>query len=322
MADGSPWPSLRQGDGSPPAVANYGMSDKHLTELVEELPGPLRRLLQLGRRMIQELGRDDLSGVAAQMTYYIMLGLFPSLILLVGLLDALPLQQEVVPLLERQLQSLPADVASILTRYLRDFASHQPSSGLLLWLLAAWWAASRGIMGARKGLNKVFRCQPERHLAIQRLQDLGLTLAALVLLGGGYLLQLGGKQLAQVVSGWLHLGASLQVAWVWLRLPITLLMLVGFVMLAYRFLPSRKVAKRALVAGAVPTVFAWMLLGGGFRLWLKHMASFDQIYGGLTSFFLLMVFIWLVSLVLLLGGEITARLADRLEGKAEDPAQG
>lgn len=301
------------------------MDGQHQAEIVEEVVGPVRRLGKLARRVLEELGRDDLSGVAAQMTYYIMLGLFPTLILLVGLLDALPLEQDVVPMLERQLQNLPADVASMLTRYLRDFASHQPSSGLLLWLLAAWWAASRGMMGARKGLNRVFRCRPERHLALQRLQDLGLTLASLVLIGGGYLLLLGGRQLAQMVTSWLNLDLSLQVAWVWLRLPVTLAMLVLFVMLTYRFLPSRRVPRRALLAGALPTVLAWMLLGSAFRLWLKHLGNFDQIYGGLTSFFLLMIFIWLVSLILLLGGEISSRLADRMEGREEAanlPAEG
>ncbi|MGB0685930.1 MAG: YihY/virulence factor BrkB family protein, partial [Planctomycetota bacterium] len=295
-------------------MAHLGMDPHPRTDMVvEEITGPVRRLLRLARRVVEEIGRDDLSGVAAQMTYYIMLGLFPTLILLVGLLDALPLEREVVPQLERQLRGLPEDVASILSRYLRDFAGTRPSSGLLLWTLAAWWAASRGIMGARKGLDKVFRSRTRRHLALQKLQDLGLTLASLVLIGGGYLLLLGGKQLAHLAARSLDLGAGIEMTWVWLRLPITLTMLVIFVMLAYRFLPSRRVPKRALLAGALPTVIAWMLLGSAFRLWLKHLGNFDQIYGGLTSFFLLMVFIWLVALVLLLGGEICARLADRLE---------
>jgi len=280
---------------------------------LDQLPGPLRRLLRMGGRVIEELTHDDLSGVAAQMTYYFMLALFPSLILLVGFFDALPLEADINHFLERGLQSLPEGIADLLSNYLRDFSTRRPSGGLLLWMLAALWASARGIRGARKGLNRVFRCKPESNLVLIKLQDLGLTVAGLVLMGLSYVLLIGGKQLGAFVIGVLHLHITMQVVWEWLELPMTMLMMTIFVMLVYRYLPSRRVGFRPLLAGAVPTVFAWMLLGGMFRFWLQHMGSFDEIYGGLASFFLLMFLLWLISLVLLLGGEVTARLADRAE---------
>ncbi|MHC4380165.1 MAG: YihY/virulence factor BrkB family protein [Planctomycetota bacterium] len=280
---------------------------------LDRLPGPLRRLIQLGRRVIEELTHDDLSGVAAQMTYYFMLSLFPSLILLVGFFDALPLEADVQQFLDRGLRSLPEDIASLLNRYLTEFASRRPSGGLLLWMFVALWASSRGIRGARKGLNRVFRCKPESNVVYIKVQDLGLTLAGLLLMGCAYLLLLGGKQLGAAVIGFFDLTVTLQVVWRWLELPITMALMTSFVMLVYRYLPSRRVGFRPLLAGAIPTVITWMLLGGVFRFWLRHMGNFDEIYGGLTSFFLLMFLLWLVSLVLLLGGEITARLADRVE---------
>ncbi|PCJ53227.1 MAG: hypothetical protein COA70_09880 [Planctomycetota bacterium] len=280
---------------------------------LDQLPGPLRRLLRMGGRVIEELTHDDLSGVAAQMTYYFMLALFPSLILLVGFFDALPLEANIDLFLERGLRSLPDDIAKLLSDYLREFSTRRPSGGLLLWTLAALWASSRGIRGARKGLNRVFRCKPESNIVLIRLQDLGLTLSGLFLMGLSYALLIGGKQLGSFVIGLFHLDITMQVIWVWLELPVTMLLMVAFVMLVYRFLPSRRVGFRPLLAGAIPTVIAWMLLGGLFRFWLQHMGSFDEIYGGLASFFLLMFLLWLISLVLLLGGEVSARLADRAD---------
>lgn len=285
------------------------MSDAPL----DQLPGPLRRLLRMGRRVIEEFTQDDLSGLAAQMTYYFMLALFPSLILLVGFFDALPLEANVERFLERGLRSLPDDIARLLADYLRDFSTRRPSGGLLLWMLVALWASSRGIRGARKGLNRVFRCKPESNLVLIKLQDLGLTLAGLILMSLSYALLIGGKQLGSLVIGLFHLNITMQVIWVWLEIPVTMLLMIAFVMLVYRYLPSRRVGFRPLLAGAIPTVIAWMLLGGLFRFWLRHMGSFDEIYGGLASFFLLMFLLWLISLVLLLGGEISARLADRAD---------
>lgn len=278
---------------------------------LDRLPGPVRRFLRIGKRVVEELTHDDLSGVAAQMTYYFMLALFPSLILLVGFFDALPLEANVERFLDRGLRSLPADIATMLSDYLREFSTRRPTGGILLWMLAALWASSRGIRGARKGLNRVFRCKPESNVVLIKIQDLGLTIAGLFFMGLAYLLLVGGKQLGSAVIGALNLPITMQVVWQWMELPITMLLMTCFVMLVYRYLPSRRVGFRPLFAGAIPTVLAWMALGGLFRLWLRLLGNFDEIYGGLASFFLLMFLLWLISLVLLLGGEVTARLGDR-----------
>jgi|FLOH01.1.fsa_nt_gi membrane protein len=283
---------------------------------LDYVTGPVRRLLTIGKRVLEELAHDDLSGVAAQMTYYFMLALFPALILLVGLLDALPLEKNVDQVVNSMFSSLPHDVANLLSRYVSDFANRRPPGSLLLWILAALWATSRGIRGARKGLNRVFRCKPTNNLLLIRLQDVGITVAGLLFMGLAYVLLIGGRQLGNVVVDFTGLDISMQVVWEWLSLPATLLLMTSFVVLVYRYLPSRRVALRPLLAGALPTVIAWMLLGSVFRFWLRHLGNFDQIYGGLTSFFLLMFLLWLISLVLLLGGEVTARLDDRARNRA------
>ncbi len=288
---------------------------------LDSLPGPLRRFLRLAGRVVEEITHDDLSGVAAQMTYYFMLALFPSLILAVGFFDALPLETNIARFLDHGLRALPNAIATLLSDYLRDFSTRRPSGSLLLWMLAALWASSRGIRGARKGLNRVFRCQPESNLLWIKLQDLGLTIAGLVLMGLSYALLIGGKQLGNFIIQLLGFNVTMQVLWHWLELPVTMLLMTCFVMLVYRYLPSRRIGFRPLLAGAIPTVLTWMMLGGLFRLWLRHMGNFDEIYGGLASFFLLMFLLWLISLVLLLGGEICARLADRAERANKNPTE-
>ena len=104
-------------------------------------------------------------------------------------------------------------------------------------------------------------------------------------------------------------------------LPL-LVLLVGILTLAYRYLPSRKVAWRYLLLGSVPGVLGWILLGSGFRLWVKLLGGFDKLYGGMATFFVLMFLMWLISLVMLLGGEVAARAADRAERRAAGARSG
>ena len=281
------------------------------------LPAPLHRFLQLLRRVGQELGHDDFGGLAAQMTYFFMLGLFPTLILVLGLLDALPLEQDVERIARNMLSGLPPEIATMLQDYLRDFAAHRPSSGLLFWLVAAMWAASRGLAGARKGLDQVFRGGTRRSALFKRAQDLLLTGGGILMLGLVYLLLLGALLLVATLLG--AAGSDPRVAaWFpWLAWPLALVLATGVVMLLYRLLPARRLAWRHLLAGALPVVLAWSALTAAARAWLHLLGGYDRVYGSLASFFLLMFLVWLYSLTLLLGGEIAVRVASRAESRTD-----
>jgi len=277
------------------------------------LPAPLARFLQLLRRVGRELGHDDFGGLAAQMTYYFMLALFPTLILVVGLLDALPLEQDVDRIARNLLSGLPPELSGLLHEYLRDFAVQKPSGGLLFWLIAALWAASRGLAGARKGLNRVIKGGKPRNALFKRAQDLLLTSGGILVMGLVYLLLLGGRQLVAALLG--AAGSDPRVAaWFpWLAWPMSLALATGVVLLAYRLLPRRALAWRHLLAGALPVVLVWSAMTAGMRAWLSLLGGYDRLYGSLASFFLLMFLVWLYSLTLLLGGEIAMRVAARAE---------
>ena len=279
-------------------------------------PRPLRSLLRLFRRLAEEIGKDDLAGVAAQMTYYFMLALLPLVILSVALVQALPWQVDIKALSPDFLTAFSGDAAEKIDQGVTSFFADRPSGSVLLWILPVLWAASRATGGARKGLNRVFRCRPKRNMVLLRLTDLGLTLAALSLIFLSNALVVGGRELGQWLTGFFGLPPAFMGFWALLRWPMVFGSLVGILTLAYRYLPSRKVAWRYLLLGSVPGVIGWVLLGSGFRLWVKLLGAFDKLYGGMATFFVLMFLLWLISLVMLLGGEIAARAADRAERRS------
>jgi membrane protein len=267
---------------------------------------PVRSALQIARRALEELRKDDLAGLAAQMSYYFTLALFPLLILLIGILDLLPLEQEVPRLMDRLVAGFPGDIQNLLRRFLSEFAERRPSSGVFLWLLVALWAGSKAISGARGGLNRVMRDVRLRNPFLTRLTDIGFTAAAVVFVGAGYVLIFGGKALGVFLAKLLGLSELFPLVWAWLRWPSTLVLLTVFLTLAYRLLPDRRVTWRAALAGALPTCLGWTALLGSFRIWLHFTARFDQLYGSLASFFILMLVLWMFGLVFLLGGEVVA----------------
>lgn len=276
-------------------------------------PGVIRSLAGLIRRAGQELVKDDLAGLAAQMTYYFTLAFFPLLILLVGVIDLLPLERGTVALTARFVEGFPADMQPLLRRFLREFLGRHGSGGVFAWMLVALWAGSRAISGARRGLNGVLRDRRRRNPVAVRLQDVGFTLAALLFVGVSYALTFGGKAIGGFLADKVGLGDAFAAIWRWTRWPSSVALLTIFLALAYRYLPDRNVAWRASFAGALPTCLGWMGLLGGYEIWLRLAGNFDRIYGSLTSFFLLMLMLWLFGLVFLLGGEIVAWRSGRAQ---------
>ncbi len=273
----------------------------------------LRNAIRLLRRLFEEIGKDDLASVAAAMTYYFMLALLPMMILSVALVQALPWDLDIESLSPEFLAMFSQEAAQRMNHEVQAFLADRPSGRVLLWLLPVLWAASRATGGARKGLNRVFRCRPKRNIVLQRLGDLGLTLAALVLIFLSNALLVGGRELGQWLVDFFSLPHKFMGVWALLRWPIIFGSMVGILALAYRFLPGRRTAWRYLLLGAAPAVVGWVALGSGFRLWMKHMAGFDELYGSMATSFVMMFLLWLISLVMLLGGEIAARAAERGE---------
>lgn len=257
---------------------------------------------------------EDLGGLAAMMAFYFMMALFPTLILLVWVLDFLPLPGDMPKVVGRAFTEVSPQLGEIVQGYVEQFARRRPSGSLLLWIFAALWAASRGIGGARKGLDKVFRAERRRNFAKLKLVDLGLTLSGIIVVGVANVILIGGEQFLRFAASNLGMEKSQAVLWTMLRWPIVLALLLSAVVALYRVLPARKLPARYLWLGAIPTVFGWLALGSGFRLWLRSMGSFDKIYGSLASVFLMMFFLWLLSMCLLIGGQ-TAYVTAHDEGE-------
>jgi len=285
---------------------------------MENLP-TARRVSQSIREFIQRfiaaLREEDLGGTAAQMTYYFMLALFPTLILMVWILELLPIRGDVARAVGMAFQDVSRDLGELVAGYLQEFSNRKPSGKMFLWAFAALWAASRGVGGARKGLDRVFRPEKRKNFAKLRMFDLVITLVAILFVGLANFILLGGQQLARFVTDSFGLQESFAITWTFLRWPLVVGLLLAGVVMAYRYLPSRRLPWRYLFYGALPTVLGWLALGSGFRLWLRRMGNYDEIYGSLASFFLLMFFLWLVSLFLLIGGQTACVMAAR-EGEA------
>lgn len=268
-------------------------------------PGLFSFLKQLYRK-IQE---DDVQGISAQLTYYLILSLFPFLIFVMTLIGYANIS------LEDKIKDLegimPVEAVSIIEEILQDVAKGRNEALLSFGMLATLWAASKGINAIIKGLNRAYEVDESRVFWKIR----GIAFMATLIIGFVILLSI----LLLVLGGWLKtqvfqlfdLPYGFQKLWDLLQYAIPLLVLFLVFTLLYWIAPSRRLSLKEVVPGAFFSTIGWIATSVLFSVYVNQFSDFTKTYGSLGGVMVLLIWLYISSMILLAGGEINAILQDR-----------
>jgi membrane protein len=265
-----------------------------------------RTLKQLTIRVWREMCRDDVFGAAAQLAYYFLLALFPLLIFLTSIIGYLPgVQNSFLTGLGR---TLPPDAMKLVRETLDDVVSHRSSGLLSFGLIGALWAASSGVSSLINSLNTAYDAKETRSFWMQRLVALVLTLTLGVLIAGGSTLIMLAHRLGNWLERTLELGPTLSfLSTVLGYLLGVALLLVGIVLLYY-FGLAHKARKAPVLPGALFATLGILVGSLLFSFYLRVVPSASATYGSLGAVVTLMLWLYLMGLMLLIGGEINSEI--------------
>ena len=271
------------------------------------------------RSLVREVGKDRLLGLAAQTAFFAVLSLFPGLLVAASLLSLLDLvvgadvaeetQRRVTQGLDLILTAQAADTISSVERMFEG-----GYGGLLT---VAGIGAVLSISGAAsvlvEALNLAYNTTEMRTWWRRRLLGLGLGLATvLVVVVTLTVVVVGplfgrGEDVADLVG----LGTVFVVTWNFLRLPALFVAVTIWLMLVYRYAPNRRISWAATVPGALSTSVLWLVATGGLHLYLRIAGERNPVLGAFGGGAIMMIWVYLLCLALLVGGELNSLLAER-----------
>ncbi|MDQ4069201.1 MAG: YihY/virulence factor BrkB family protein [Actinomycetota bacterium] len=275
----------------------------------------------VGRQLWRDSKDDRLTGLAAEVAFFALLSVFPGLLTVAAGLGALDAVFGSAVLARAQ-----REVVDLLTTFLTDQAEgvtaavealfEQGSGGVFTFgVVAALWAASRGMSTVLRTLGEIYGVEEERSWVRRRLLGFGLAVASALLivvvltsLVVGPLFGLG-----RVLAGWVGMDAAYGVLWAWLGVPVAFLVLVGWAAVLFHSVPHPHAGWRAHFGGAALTGALWLLASGGLRLYLELFGG-NPVFGVLGGALVVLLWVYLLSLALLVGAELNAVLAQRAEG--------
>ncbi len=294
------------------------------SEAVEGLGKPHtdnpRSVTALGKRFVKEFQSDDLAGMGAEVAYHLIFSI-PPLILLVVMAAALVNQfthVAVVSTLQTFVdQRAPAEMQgvlhSVITHAVGEVSGGAASIGAVLTALIALWSGSNGISSFMKGFNRAYDAEEDRSFIRKKLTALGLTLALIVSTLVAFALFVFGRQIGAWIAGRVGLGNLFSITWNVARWPVAVLFMMVVLSLLYYFGPNVEQSFRWVSAGSVVATVLWVAAVFGFKLYLA-LSNPGSTYGAFGGLVVFLFFLYVTSIIFLLGAELNAVLERRFEG--------
>lgn len=278
--------------------------------------------LNVGKRSIKEYMSDDMNTYAGALTYRVLLAIFPFLIFLLTLLDALGLTNFFNWLLEQARSAFTGQLYSQIETIVQQVRGGANGGLLSFGLLAAIWAAAGGIRAAMNALNAAYDVEESRPFWKLYPMSILFTLGIAVMLIAAVALMLLGPQAMEWLAGQIGLGSVFVTIWTWLRIPVAIVLMVVTVALVYYFFPNVDQPFKVVTPGSVIAVVAWLLATIGFSLYISNFSNYNATYGSLAGIVVLLLYIYISSITLLLGAEVNAVIFKEKEGAQGTNAQG
>ncbi|MFI6330364.1 YihY/virulence factor BrkB family protein [Micromonospora chersina] len=267
-------------------------------------------LLRAGRNFV----KDNCADWAAALTYYGVLALFPSTIVvvaLVGLVSDGPRTVDTVIDLAREIGAGSVVGNDAFVTVVRNVVEQQGSAKVLLsfGLLGALWSASGFIGAFTRASNAIYGVEEGRPFYRLRPVQIGLAGVSLVLLAVVAVGLIVSGPVTDFVGDRLHAGGLTRTVWTVAKWPLLALVAMTLLSLLFWIAPNvRQPRFRWLTPGGALALLAWVVASFGFGLYVANFGSYDVTYGSLGAVIAFLVWLYLSNCALMLGVQVNAEL--------------
>lgn len=257
----------------------------------------------------QEIGKDELINKASSLAYSFMLAIFPAIIFLFTLIPYVPIDNFQEQLMSLIALILPAEAYTAVQSTLIDIVKNQNSKLLSFGFVFALFFSTNGVHNLMEAFNKSSLIIETRSWIKQRLVALYLTLmvlfalifALVVMTIGEYILNILKSELGFRDSFWIYV---LNLA----RWLIIIVLYFVTIALLYRYGPAHAKKWKFFSAGSWMSTILAILTFWGFSYYINNFGNYNKLYGSIGTLIVLMIWLYLNSLIILIGFELNASI--------------
>ncbi|PZF25669.1 ribonuclease BN [Curtobacterium sp. MCLR17_045] len=262
------------------------------------------------KKTLREFTSDQCTDLAASLTYYSVLALFPGLLAVVSILGLVSDPAKTIETLLQVIRNVGGgDVASLLKEPVNGLV-RSPAAPVtfIVGLLGALWSASGYVGAFGRAMNRIYNVREGRPIWKLRPTMLGVTVTTVVLLVVGLLVLVSGP-LARSFGDVIGLGDVAATVLLIVQWPILLVIAIIVVAVLYYWSPNVKQPKFTWVSGgSILALLIWIIASVGFGFYVGNFSNYNATYGSLGGVIVFLLWIWITNNALLFGAEFDAEI--------------
>lgn len=274
----------------------------------------MRKILGAIYGFFHRLFQDNIVGLAAQTAFFLLLAIFPILMLCAGWMSRLPLDFDA-----GVLSTIFPD--SVVDTILSVIENAPDSMGVtVIQIVLAIWSASSGIWALMRGIC-ISHTGRMPNFFKGRFLSMLLMVGFVAMLALSMTVWVFGHEVVVLIGGgaWTEGENAVTIA----RYAFTLPLLFLFVLTVYAATPGFEIKKRNMALGAAFAAVGWTFISWAFEVYMEAFTNYSVLYGGVGAFLGLAVWLLAISFVILLGAELNALIVEvsaarREKGIAEE----
>lgn len=256
---------------------------------------------------------DEVLALASQLAYSLIFSFFPFLIFLITLVGYSPISSEEV--LAGLNRVLPYNALELVRHTIVEVFNTKSGHLLSLSLVITLWTSAGGFNAVIRGLNKAYHESEHRSMfkvqLIAMLCTVGVALVIIITI----LLLVFGQIIGRFLAIRLGLSYEFQVMWDAFRYIIIFLSTIFIFAALYHYTPCRRLTWKEVIPGAIFSTIGLVVVSMGFAFYVNNFGNYSRVYGSIGAVIVLLTWLFLLAVIIIMGGELNATLAFDREGK-------
>lgn len=275
------------------------------------------------KRLIISIIENDFYGMAAEMGFMMVIGIFPFMLLLMAVFGWMGNKSYMDPILLGLSSIMPEQAMNLILTVLSEVMIFEQGGTLaIIGILVTIILSTNGVAVVLKGLNRAYKVEETRNFVYTRILSLIMVFVNTLVLFLSINLIIFGKVFINFAVNHLYMSKQIALMLLTMRWPLAFLALYIMAFLSYYILPDLRGNEAYKRASALPgSLFFctfWLVGSWGFSVYVNNLKTYNFVYGIIGAFIVLMVWLYYTSLLLLIGGEINSQVYNRLERKADE----
>lgn len=272
-------------------------------------------------KIVKSIIKNDFYGMAAEMGFMLVVGIFPFMLFLMAIFGWMGNRSYLDSILRVLANIMPNQAMNLLRSVLEETMIFNHGTLIaVIGIITAIVLSTNGVAVVLKGLNRAYKVEETRSFIYTRILSFLMVFVNVLVLFLTINVIIFGKIIIMFLVAHFNMSKGVAITILTLRWPISFLALYLMSFLSYYILPDLRgneaFKRKSALPGTIFFTTFWLVGSWGFSIYVNNLSTYNLVYGTIGAFFILMLWLYYTSILLLIGGEINSRVYNQLTHKS------